>query len=580
MAKTNKPTLQEFLSDGYTLPKDMETPPVVETSPGGSNGDISKESAAPEVKTVDTAPDAAGTFDIYTSINQQIRGEGGTGIDGYNKIVESMKSSGGAANAFTQEELLALYEEAGADPSLMYEWSNHGGYTQSLETALVGGGTGQPVDFYNPGVWYYYDGTPRPVKEGTSGADEYAMSDGDLQVLRYAQDMYSQAAKPEDKAYWHSVAERLRAKYKYSGGADGSMYIPLGQLTGEGDSASGILSGGNNYGTGSGGTSEDRMYALLNAWQSAAQAQSSAAVDYAVQQAIAEYERMLQEAQPQFKAQAESVSLEEQQALDNTALYAEMRGDRGGIGQAQYSSIQNAAAQNRLAVQQAQTRLATDTAREIAEMRAQGEFEKADAALEITQEYLAKLMELERWAAEHQFSQEQFAAQMQRWEAEYTLEWKQLQLSQNRWQQEFNYENYMDSLKLSGSAVESESMDAAEIYRQIFEAGLTDADRGAIKAYLMTQGIDEELASAFAGAYVTSEYVRLRYGGPDSFGSGWSAEEWAKIMEAAEINLKRGLTNAFDENNMQWITSKISREQWVELCRLMEQYNFFLEDEQ
>lgn len=168
-----------------------------------------------------------------------------------------------------------------------------------------------------------------------------------------------------------------------------------------------------------GGSSD--LTSLLEAWKKAAAEQSNGQIDYAVSQAITELERALADAQGQFKEQAESVALDERQALDNSALYAEMRGDKGGIGQSQYNEIQAAAAQNRLAVQQAQTKLATDTSRQIADLRAQGEFEKADKLLEITQTYLSQLISLEQWQAEFGLSQQQFQASLQQWQAEYDL---------------------------------------------------------------------------------------------------------------------------------------------------------------
>lgn len=163
------------------------------------------------------------------------------------------------------------------------------------------------------------------------------------------------------------------------------------------------------------------LTSLLEAWKKAAAEQSNGQIDYAVSQAITELERALADAQGQFKEQAESVARDEMQALDNSALYAEMRGDKGGIGQSQYNEIQAAAAQNRLAVQQAQTKLATDTSRQIADLRAQGEFEKADKLLEITQTYLSQLISLEQWQAEFGLSKQQFQASLQQWRAEYEL---------------------------------------------------------------------------------------------------------------------------------------------------------------
>lgn len=176
---------------------------------------------------------------------------------------------------------------------------------------------------------------------------------------------------------------------------------------------------------------------LLDQWKQAAIDQNNASIDYNVQKAVEELERALADAQPQFKEQQEQVAKDEMQALDNSALYSEMRGDKGGIGKEQYSSIQNTAAQNSLAIAQAQTKLATDTQRQIADLRAQGEFEKANALLTITQNYLTQLTQIKQWAAEYNLSEEQFQESIRQWEAEfqesirqaglnYDLNWSQL----------------------------------------------------------------------------------------------------------------------------------------------------------
>ena len=184
----------------------------------------------------------------------------------------------------------------------------------------------------------------------------------------------------------------------------------------------------------------EQLKALLDEWKAAAEEQANSQIDFATQQAITQLERALQDAQPQFKEQAEAVSIDERQAMDNAALYAQLRGDQGGIGQEQYSSIQNTAAQNRLAVQQAQTKLSTDTARQIEDLRAQGEFEKADKALEITQNYLAQLIGLEQWALEVNLSVDQFNIQLQQWQKEYDMAMQELLMGQSRWEQEFAFQ--------------------------------------------------------------------------------------------------------------------------------------------
>ena len=163
------------------------------------------------------------------------------------------------------------------------------------------------------------------------------------------------------------------------------------------------------------------MRDLLDQWLSAAKQQQEAAINYGVEQGVNELRRAEEDAQQQYQAQQDQINIDEARAKDNQALYAEARGDRGGIGAAQYDSIMNAAAQNRLTVSQQQTTLSTDTARQIADLRAQGEYKKADAVLELTQRYLTQLMSLEQWALNYQMDVAQFNLQLEKWQAEYAL---------------------------------------------------------------------------------------------------------------------------------------------------------------
>lgn len=142
-------------------------------------------------------------------------------------------------------------------------------------------------------------------------------------------------------------------------------------------------------------------------------------VNYAVSQGINDLMRNVEDAKKAFQTQRNQVDTDERRALDNQVLYAEARGDRGGIGQAQYGAVQNTAAVNRLAVNQAETKLQTDTNRQIADLRAQGDFTKADKLLQIAQSYQSQLMNLEMWAKEQNVGIEQFNAGLQEWEAEY-----------------------------------------------------------------------------------------------------------------------------------------------------------------
>lgn len=414
----------------------------------------------------------------YNSINNQIWGDGGTKYDGYKQQVERetayQQQNGTGSNPYTNAQMEELANEWGIDPDTLYDYSQHGGYVKDGSDGELPG-TGEEG-------WGYVSGQQRPVQEGTSGADEQFLSDGAYAMIQHCKDMYAQAATQEERDYWHAEAEKIRARAGYSGGTDGSMYIPLSQVgvqavtpsEREGwDDQKHVVRPSKPVTTPSTPDTEsvptptptptptpdttptptptptpdpqpdhsglmDDLKALLDKWQQSATAQSDSRIDAAVTQAVAQLQQALEDAQPQFKEQMEGIAWDERQALDNSALYAELRGDRGGIGQSQYNAIQNTAAQNRQAVREAQTRLATDTGRQIAALRAQGEFEKADAALAVTQEYLEKLVGLEQWAAEFGLDVSQFQAELTQWEREYQLALQKLQFSQQQWADELN----------------------------------------------------------------------------------------------------------------------------------------------
>ncbi len=160
---------------------------------------------------------------------------------------------------------------------------------------------------------------------------------------------------------------------------------------------------------------------LLEQWRQAAEAQAVNLRDMAVNSALAQLLQAEAEAKAAYQTQRDQIEGESRNALDNAALYAETRGDRGGIGQAQYNMIQATAAKNRQAVNAAQTQLTAETARQAAQLRAQGEFEKADDLLEIAQTYLLKLLDLEQWAAEYQLDTAKFQASLYQWQQEFQL---------------------------------------------------------------------------------------------------------------------------------------------------------------
>ena len=161
--------------------------------------------------------------------------------------------------------------------------------------------------------------------------------------------------------------------------------------------------------------------AMLKQITDAQKEQAELNAQHTVETGVKDLQRNMEDMQPEFQTMRDQVDTDEQRALDNQVLYSEARGDRGGIGRAQYDSIQNNAATNRLTVQKQQNKLASDTARQIADLRSQGDFEKANQLLSITQNYLSQLMDLFTWAKETNLGIDEFNSQIDQWEENYKL---------------------------------------------------------------------------------------------------------------------------------------------------------------
>lgn len=340
-----------------------------------------------------------------------------------------------------------------------------------------------------------------------------------------------------------------------------------------GGSSGGGSGGGSGSGSGSGFSSE--MQALLDSWRDAAQQQHNAQIDYAVNQAVAELERAEQDAQSQFKEQQEQIALDERQGMDNTALYAELRGDKGGIGKEQYSSVQNTAAQNRLAVSQAQTKLSTDTARQIEDLRAQGEFQKADAALEIAQNYLSQLISLEQWAAEYNLSTAQFQEAVRQWEAEFQASMDQFNANLDLSKAELTgaFSDGTPTLSAKNQVTQQlasmgESLLSAGVMptaEQLSAMGMTEAQA---KEYLNILAMEK--AQASSGSSGGSSSGGSSSGGSSSgSGSAGAGSIYQQMYDA-------GIT--FDGDAYQWLLNKgYSR---TEAADYIQYYNSWLRENQ
>ena len=165
----------------------------------------------------------------------------------------------------------------------------------------------------------------------------------------------------------------------------------------------------------------DGMKDMLSAWSEAAAAQKQNRIDRQTAEQIASLTQSMEETDAQYRAQREQNEIDTARALDNAALYAEARGDRGGIGKGQYNAVQAAGLRNAQTIRAAQTKLASDTARQVAALRAQGEFQKAYALLDVAQSHLSQLLNLEKWGADWEDSQERLQRNLEQWERSHAL---------------------------------------------------------------------------------------------------------------------------------------------------------------
>ena len=277
-----------------------------------------------------------------------------------------------------------------------------------------------------------------------------------------------------------------------------------------------------------------QMTELLNQWKEASAQQQTGQIDYATQQAVTELERALADAEPQYQTQRNQIAADERKAMDNAALYAEARGDRGGIGQEQYNLIQSSAAQSRLAVSQAQTKLSTDTARQIADLRAKGEFEKADALLTLTQTYLSQLMSLQQWQVNYAMDYAQFQEALRQWQVEYEQNMAQLT-------------GALPGGELTFAAKQQENAQLASIGKALLSAGVLPNDSqlaamGMTKAqaqdYLTVQGLASAASSGTGSGSGSGTKTGSGPGTKTGSGSGYNnGNQTRATIEALQTEL-------------------------------------------
>lgn len=345
-----------------------------------------------------------------------------------------------------------------------------------------------------------------PVSSGEGVVSQYDrqfMSQEDLNAVQ----QYSAAAKAASAAgdqqavsSAHNAAEAIRAKYGYSGGQLGDQYIPL-EKTAVAETPKADVSG--------------MQDALRQAAEAAGQRQTER-IDYETAQGIANLEQSQRQAEAQFQTLRDQTDIDERKALDNQALYAEARGDRGGVGREQYGAVQNAAADRRLTVNRQQAELADETRRQMEQLRSQGEFEKADALLALSQSYLSELVSLEKWAAEYDLDAAKFRTDLDQWRQEF-------QLKEGELLGTYNGQSTLAAQKQAASAEQDRQKLLADAGTALLKAGIQPS-----AVQLAAMGMTAEQAAAQIRAQAAS-----KTSGTSKTSSAGTAQDYEGLFRAA-----------------------------------------------
>lgn len=296
------------------------------------------------------------------------------------------------------------------------------------------------------------------------------------------------------------------------------------------------------------------LTSTLDKWLAAAREQAKRQADYATKTGIDELKRAEEDAQAQFQTQRDQIEAARAKASDNQVLYNERRGDRGGIGAAQYDSIANTAAQNQLAVNQAQVKLSTDTARQIADLRAQGEFQKADALLQLSQTYLQQLISIQQWGAEFNLSVDQFNKQLEQWNYEFELKVADL-LGNYRGQQtlaskQYDFDREYKTAGLIGTFRGQQTLEARAA---LAEAGIALAQAGIqpsasqLEAMRDLYGYDENAVSGLVQTAKLAQQAKLKSkssGGKTSGGKKTTVSAGDAAIKTAKAQYENGNSDA------------------------------------
>lgn len=200
----------------------------------------------------------------------------------------------------------------------------------------------------------------------------------------------------------------------------------------------------------------------------------------ATQQAIAEQQKLLKGKEEEYNKLREDNNIQSLQAQDNLALRAAQLGDNGGIGQAQYSAVMNAADQRLFEINLEQKQLEQEVEQNVAALRAQGDYEAANLALQIGQAKIQALIDEAKRIDETKLNQFNI-------DREYALSVQEMQIQNALTKLQLGLFSEADAVALGISAAEAKSF--ADRINLLAQLDLDEA-KLALKKAANSVGID------------------------------------------------------------------------------------------
>jgi hypothetical protein len=177
--------------------------------------------------------------------------------------------------------------------------------------------------------------------------------------------------------------------------------------------------------------------------------QQQNSIGYQTEKNVESSVRSYEDAAGDYQSQDKSLAANMYNSMDNQALMSRANGQYGGMAVAQVGAVQNDYQLQRQQLALQQQKLATDTLRDVEDLRTQGEYDKADALLKANQQKFQALYEDAVRVDENQYANDQ-------WQT--TLDREDTEIQRQQEQTERSYLQQLGQLFLSAGAMPSEAM--------------------------------------------------------------------------------------------------------------------------